>query len=193
MALGKTFDKLLTNKYVLYVVLFFAIANVLGYLSIGDFKSLTIFIVIGILTQYFSKNMLVVLLTTMLATSFIMVLERKSAIVEGFKKKKEGMAKKKKEGMAKKKKSVKEGQVNYSKTVKDNFKNINKMLGGEGMQSLTKETKSLIKQQEALQSNMKNLEPLVNKASKMLESFDVSKLTDAIGSLSGKNSDSEKE
>ena len=67
------FGKLLTNKYVLYVVLFLAITNILGYLSIQDFHSLVFFIAVGFLTGYFSKNMIVILGVAMLATNFLFV------------------------------------------------------------------------------------------------------------------------
>jgi len=51
----------LTNKYVLYVLLFFAITNVLGYLAMRDYESLTLMVAIGALTHYFSRNMIVIL------------------------------------------------------------------------------------------------------------------------------------
>jgi hypothetical protein len=71
MKLQKTLPKMLNNKYVLYVVLFLAITNILGYLSIGDFHSLIFFVATGFLTTYFSKNMVVVLGTAMVATNFL--------------------------------------------------------------------------------------------------------------------------
>ena len=51
--------QLLKNKYVLYAVLILAITNVLGYLTIGDYHSLTMFAAIGVLSTYFSKNMII--------------------------------------------------------------------------------------------------------------------------------------
>ena len=51
----------LTNKYVLYILLFFAITNVLGYLAMHDYESLTLMVAIGALTHYFSRNMIVIL------------------------------------------------------------------------------------------------------------------------------------
>ena len=51
----------LTNKYVLYVLLFLAITNVLGYLAMQDYESLTLMVAIGALTHYFSRNMIVIL------------------------------------------------------------------------------------------------------------------------------------
>lgn len=199
MSLKNTANKLLTNKYVLYTILFLAITNVLGYLSIQDFKSLTIFIVIGILTQYFSKNMTVVLLTTMLATNLIMILEKRSRIMEGLKNmkepmknKKEGM-KNKKEGMKGNKKSKKKEEpfVDYAGSMKEAYTKMNKMIGGEGMKNLTKETMSLMKQQEALVANMEKMTPMLEGAQNMLEKFDTGKiegLISKIGGMEGMNS-----
>lgn len=210
MAFGKEINKLLTNKYVLYIVLFLAITNVLGYLSVSDFKSLTIFIVVGLLTQYFSKNMIVILLTTMLATSLIMILERKSKIMEGLKNRKEGAtgSKKKKEGATgsrkkkegatgsrKRKEHMSEG--NYLDTVKENYVNLEKMIGGEGMKNLAKETEGLIQMQDKLNEHMKTIEPMLDKASSVVEGLNVDKISGLLekfgGMTGGKKKSSEEE
>ena len=192
MAFGKEVNKLLTNKYVLYIVLFLAITNVLGYLSVRDFKSLTIFIVIGLLTQYFSKNMIVILLTTMLATSLIMILERKSKIMEGLKnrkKKKESLTnkKKKKEPITGERKKRKEqmSEGNYLDTVKDNYKNLEKMIGGEGMANLAKETEGLIQMQDKLNEHMRTIEPMLDKASSVVEGLNVGKISNLLEKFGG--------
>lgn len=67
--ISKTVNKLLTNKYVLYGVLFLSITNVLGYFSIQDFDSIILFILVGFITSYFSKNMIIILATAMTATN----------------------------------------------------------------------------------------------------------------------------
>jgi len=64
-------EKLLQNKYVLYLVLFIAITNVLGYLAIEDFNSLMVFIAICALANYFSKNMIIILGSAILGTNII--------------------------------------------------------------------------------------------------------------------------
>ena len=51
--------KLLQNKYLLYVVLVIAMANVLGYLAKEKYNSVTFFLAIGLLSSYFTKNMTV--------------------------------------------------------------------------------------------------------------------------------------
>lgn len=75
---------LLRNKYVLYTVLFLAITNVVGYLTVRDFRSVTMFVAIALLTSYFSKNMIVnlgsaIVLTNMFAAKNIMEGMKKGA------------------------------------------------------------------------------------------------------------------
>ena len=65
----KLLKKIFTSKIVLYLVAFLALTNVLGYLMKNDIQSLTFFIVLGYLSSYFSKNMIVVLLVAMVSTS----------------------------------------------------------------------------------------------------------------------------
>ena len=59
----------MNNKYVLYAVVFIALTNVVGYISVGDYDSLIFFCVIGLLSSYFSKNMIINLLVSILATN----------------------------------------------------------------------------------------------------------------------------
>lgn len=62
-------DKLLNDKNVLYAVFVIAILNVLGYLMTKNIEAVAFFLVIGFLTTYFSKNMIVVLIITIITTS----------------------------------------------------------------------------------------------------------------------------
>ena len=75
-------EKLLQNKYVLYLVLFIAVTNILGYLAIEDFRSLMVFIAVAALASHFSKNMIVVLGSALIGTN---VLYASSRMREGFK------------------------------------------------------------------------------------------------------------
>jgi len=68
---------LLHNKYVLYLSFFFAILTAARYLFNFNLEAIVIFIVIGFLTTYFSKNMIVVLLTTTISTNFIMMFKNR--------------------------------------------------------------------------------------------------------------------
>lgn len=82
---GSSLD-FLHNKYVLYISFFFAIFTAANYLIGNNLEAVGIFIIIGFLTTYFSKNMIIVLLTTTILTNFIvMVQNRKYSTIEGMK------------------------------------------------------------------------------------------------------------
>jgi hypothetical protein len=61
MKLNSAVSKFLTNKWVLNVIAFLALFNVIGYMVIGNINAILYFIVIAILIRYFSKNMTIVL------------------------------------------------------------------------------------------------------------------------------------
>lgn len=72
MKVPKEINKLLSNKYVLYVVAFLSLTNVIAYLVAQDYNSLLFFAIIGYLVSYFSKNMTVILLCALIITNLLM-------------------------------------------------------------------------------------------------------------------------
>ena len=85
MKLPKVVETLLNDKNVLYIVAFLATMNFFGYIILRDSYALLIFLSIGFISTYFSKNMTIVLLSTLLLTNFITVLSRNFVInKEGF-------------------------------------------------------------------------------------------------------------
>ena len=50
----------LTNQTVLYIVLFLALTNLIGYISLNDQASVVFFAGSGVLTSFFSDNMVVI-------------------------------------------------------------------------------------------------------------------------------------
>ena len=64
---------LLKNKNILYILLIIGIINILGYLTMKDYNSLALFVVMGLLSSYFSKNMAVNLLVAIIVTSCVAV------------------------------------------------------------------------------------------------------------------------
>ena len=72
MKVPKEINKLLSNKYVLYVVAFLSLTNVIAYLVAQDYNSLLFFAIIGYLVSYFSKNMTIVLLCALIITNLLM-------------------------------------------------------------------------------------------------------------------------
>ena len=63
--------KLLNNKYLLYVILFLSISDLLLFLMAGEFAFAVMFILIGLITSFFSKNMIVILTSAMILTNVL--------------------------------------------------------------------------------------------------------------------------
>ena len=81
MKYPKTIQKMLDNKIVLYVVMFFAITNFLGYAILGNYMALILFLVFGSLTYLVEPNKVMVLLVPLILTSLLMIGKR---VKEGF-------------------------------------------------------------------------------------------------------------
>ena len=62
-----------TDKNVLYIMLVIAFVNVLGYLLMGNFEAVVFFAIVAYLSTFFTKNMVIVFLISILATNFLMV------------------------------------------------------------------------------------------------------------------------
>jgi uncharacterized integral membrane protein len=115
-------DKLLNDKNVLYVVFVLAILNLLGYLVVQNTEAVAFFLIVGFLTTYFSKNMIVVLIVAMVATSLF------TATKTSYRSVKEGMTDSSsqqakdtvKSNMDQKKQAIKEKKQSAQTTQSDN-------------------------------------------------------------------------
>jgi hypothetical protein len=72
MKIPKSLSNLITNKYVLYLVATIAFLNVFGYMVLGNINAVVFFILVGYITTFFSKNMMIVLFVAMVLTNFLM-------------------------------------------------------------------------------------------------------------------------
>ena len=76
MKLPKVVQSMLQDKNVLYIVAFLAVINFFGYIVLRDSYALLIFLSIGFISTYFSKNMTIVLIITLILTNFITVISK---------------------------------------------------------------------------------------------------------------------
>ena len=242
----------LKNKHVLYVLLVVAIVNVLGYLAIQDYNSLALFVVIGLLSTYFSKNMAVNLLSAIVVTSFVAVNDK---VLEGFeegnKNKKDNKKADQKKAAANSKKAAKMAKkasklaqaatkkaagekcdkddecvsgkcendkctaksgfqnnvppsspatvddetddsvgerIDYAATMEQAYNNLQKMLGEDGMNSITQETKKLVSQQKDLMGTLNQMAPILNNAKETLAGLnleDMGNMSEMLKTLQG--------
>jgi len=226
--------KVLNDKNVLYIVFILAILNILGYLLAKNTEAIAFFLIVGFLTTYFSKNMIVVLLVAMVSTSIFtstrMSFGKLGMSKEGMENKegkKEKDAKKtddkdaddkddasnadkvpKKEGFDDNKKTIPkmndktdkskdepvgaEAQktkgtngknfVSQGDTLAEAYKNLEGMIGKDGIKGLTNQTETLLNQQHDLMQNIKGMEPFIATAENLMSKLDLSSL-DGNGSM----------
>ena len=61
----------------LYVILFLAVTNVLGFITMNNFTALMLFIVVGVVVSRFTKNMSYILASSLLVTNGYLLIQRK--------------------------------------------------------------------------------------------------------------------
>jgi ubiquitin len=132
----------LTSKIVLYVVFFISLMHIVFFISYNKYNLVVCFVLVSLLTYFFNKNMIVILVVGLVATHIISFgISRKSIFtsgVEGLENKDGGS--KKKEGMdnGADKKDKKEEETEDSSKVKaleeeikngaDDFKKVNEQI-----------------------------------------------------------------
>jgi hypothetical protein len=197
MKLKAAVSKFLTNKWVLMIVSLLALLNVIGYMVIGNLNKVIFFIILSVLIRYFSKNMTIVLGVPLILVNMISI--KIVSFSEGLemnddkKEKNEKVEKIEKKDTSKKEKNdevdditsandkkdhfevgrAKNGgsKIDYAATIENAYDDLNKVLGSEGMKSLTDDTQRLMKQQMQLAESMKGMGSVVEKLMPMAESL----------------------
>lgn len=86
---GITVNNILKNKYVLYVVALIALVDILGYIMKQEFSAVLFFYLVGMIAYFYTKNMTVVLLTSLVATTLAHLLKNMMGFKEGMENKEE--------------------------------------------------------------------------------------------------------
>lgn len=76
-------------------------------------------------------------------------------------------------------------RLDYAATIEDSYQNLDKMLGTDSIQNLTKDTKDLMQQQQKLFDTMQNMVPVLQGAQSMLQKFDIGGLTKSLTNMGG--------
>jgi hypothetical protein len=151
---------LLTNKWVLYALLVLGVFDVFNFYQNGQMMSLYVFLFVGILTSFFSKNMIVIIVTAIAISHIFTYGERMS---EGFEDNDEDEEENEKEGLEdedeeeKQKKPDEKVEVPSSDAIKGAASDLASEIKKSGVDGLSKETFELIKAQETLLDNLGKL------------------------------------
>ena len=173
----KTVKKVFTNKYVLYIILFLSVTNILGYLAMGNINSVIFFILLAFLTRYFSDNMIIILLTAMIGTSILYITNFSIKVKEGLKNQTVQQDTKQQALNEVKDDEVDDSpKIDRGKTNKIAFQSLQDMLGKEGVNGLQNDTADLIKRQDELKKSMESLAPMMETAQNVLNSIDMNSM-----------------
>jgi len=201
-SIKKTVSKGLENKYVLYFVLFLAITNVLGYVMIGDLHIIAFFALTAFVVSKFSKNMILILGSAMIATNFFLgsriISLSNSPEVEGMQNKKKKKTKKENLANISKKKIADhatkidgdddddDSRVDYATTVEQAYDNLENIIGKGGIGKLTEDTSRLMDKQNKLFENLKGMGPLISQYKDMMGNMNMDNINKLTSTLIGK-------
>ena len=205
MNLGRDMKKLLKNKMVLYIVLFITVTNLLGYLMVNNIDAVILLFLVGLLTSYFSKNMIVVMLAAIIFTNLLVGSKNASRtpLLEGYghkNDKDEESDKEAEEAEEDTDKGADEGKTkNVDETLitlkpapinkKDTgsdldfpgsleaaYDNLDKLLSSDAINKMSADTQKLAEKQHKLMKNIGKLEPLMENAQNMMEGLNGGKV-----------------
>lgn len=151
---------MLNNKWVLYTILFISIIDLFNFYSKSDTTAIAIFLVVGFLTTYFSKNMLVVLVVAIAVTH---IARFGTASMEGMEADEDDEVVEEEE--------VKEGLDVSEEQKKSELEAIQKTLEKMSNADPSTQTQALIDQTQKVQENMALLKPYLQAAENITEPF----------------------
>lgn len=172
---------LLKDKNVMRVVVFISIVNLLGYVIIRDIDSVTFFVLVGFLTSYFTKNMIIVLLVAMILTNFFAAIYRRQLNTEGFGGKGSGRKHNKPvqdsslkvspamNSMNQERFAGNPGRLDDTATVEKAYENLENMLGKDTINKMSTDTQKLSDRQKKLQKQIETLQPVLKNSFNMLD------------------------
>lgn len=155
---------LLANKWVLYAMLILGVFDVFNFYQNGQMTSLYVFLFVGVLTSFFSKNMIVIIVTAIAISHIFTYGERMS---EGFEEEEEedGLDEDEADADADsedKKAKEKKVDVPSVEAIQGAATDLSNEIKKTGVEGLSKETFGLIKAQETLLENLGKLSDFVN-------------------------------
>ena len=150
---------LLTNKWVLYIILILGVFDIFSFYQNGYNLSLYVFFIVGVLTSFFSKNMIVIIVTAMAISHIFTYGEKMSEGFEEEKEEEEGFEEEdEKQDESEDEKEKKKAIVPASADIKTAVTDLSNEIKKTGVAGLSKETSDLITAQKTLLENLSNLE-----------------------------------
>lgn len=186
---------ILQNKFVLYLVFFLSLISVFGYITTSNYQAVLLFVLISLLTNYFSKNMIIILGAAILGTHLVTlingssILNNYSNVVEGYK---DGA---KTESESKEKFTTQDltpasidntpsvdltnilSKTDKGKQTEKAYDMLENAMNNDSMKGIADETKNMVKKQTELLSQMKQITPILQQTMGLVNNLDLGSLT----------------
>ena len=160
-----TYGGILTNKWVLYFIFVVGIYDVVNFYKSGNITSVAIFFIVGFLTSFFSKNMIVVIVAA-IAVSHLITYGNKMS---------EGLTDEEEDTPEEEDEDTPEDDTEDDAEDKKNEDTTDTFVP-------TDQTNELLKKQKELMDNMNQLGPLLEKAESLIKNGSVK--TEGFGGIS---------
>jgi hypothetical protein len=164
---------LLNNIKLLYFIFILAIINIGGFMYIRDNQSIFLFAVISLIIYFFNKNMIVVLLSTMIIVNTLIFLNKLNGPMEGYTNKKEKEEEKEEE----EEENEKEGLENEEDDAKEGLENVvgelSEIMDETGSKDIKEKLKQIIPMlktnYDTLSLDINNINKHINKLTSISE------------------------
>lgn len=186
---------LLKDKNVLRIVSLISVLNLMGYIMVRDLESVSFFVLVGFLATHFSKNMIIVLLVSIISTNFLTMSKKARTVYEGMtgKNSKKSKSKEKSknaeddeekedgkeedvedadEELDENEATGKAGNVDYASTIEAAYDNIETHAGTAGIKKMANKTEDLaglMKQQKSLIAGIETMEPMIERVTSLID------------------------
>jgi len=167
----------------------------MGYIMVRDLESVSFFVLVGFLATHFSKNMIIVLLVSIISTNFLTMSKKARTVYEGMtgKNSKKSKSKEKSknaeddeekedgkeedvedadEELDENEATGKAGNVDYASTIEAAYDNIETHAGTAGIKKMANKTEDLaglMKQQESLIAGIETMEPMIERVTSLID------------------------
>jgi len=202
---SRSMKNMLKNKTVLYIVLFIAVTNVMGYLMVNNIDAVILLFLVGLLTSYFSKNMIVVMLAAIVFTNLLVGSKKASRtpLLEGLENEgdddddgdedgdgdDDGKRKKKDKDALTNLRPASLGdnndddadELDFPGSLESAYDNLDKLLSSDAINKMSADTQKLADKQHKLMGNIEKLEPLMQNAQKMMKGLNTGKIDKLLG------------
>jgi hypothetical protein len=162
IAKSMNINSILYNRFVLYIFVFMALINLMFFASTNDIRSLLTLLIVGFLTSFFSKNMIVILFISLVFTH---ILKYGTKINEGMENESEPV-------LDNSGNSIDVEKPKNDKNIKENYSSDKKNRDTPSIESLQSDFQDFQTLQEKILKGMKEIDPLLTKAENFIEKFE---------------------